>query len=43
MIKMLLVSEVMMKGLSDLYPILYANYNILFEDDMLGAWHVIVS
>ena len=43
MIKMLLVSEIMMKGLSQLYPILSANHHILFEDDMPGAWQVIVS
>ena len=34
MIKMVLVSEVMMEGLADLYPILLTNYHILFEDNI---------
>ena len=34
MIKMVLVSEVMMEGLADLYPIPLTNYHILFEDDI---------
>ena len=31
---MVLVSEVMMEGLEDLYPILLTNYHILIEDDI---------
>ena len=37
MIKMVLVSDVIMEGLPDLYPILLTNYYISFEDDVLGA------
>ena len=43
MIKMVLVYDVMMEGLSDLYPILLTNYHISFENDMLGAWYVITG
>ena len=42
MIKMVLVYDVMMEGLSDLYPIFLTNYHISFENDMLGAWYVII-
>ena len=40
MIKIVHVFEVMVEGLPD--PILCTNYHILFEDNLLGAWHVIV-
>ena len=40
MIKMVHVFEVMVEGLPD--PTLRTYYHIFFEENLLGAWHVII-